>query len=1671
MKKLMTSTIILLPLLILAIMLTSGAIMSLIRHIYVESVEFVENDTLILVMEDETAPPAHPLEVTVLPLKAGNRDLVFTVEDEKVATVDENGVVSAKFYGETYVTVTSKENKAASDKRKIRVTDKSVHAVELKEYNAEMYRGESQRLLAEVLPREANNKTIVWESSDEGVLSVTQSGEVSCKGVGTVTVTASSAEKPEIAATATIVCCEPLVSISAKDTPVVTAQKTAQFPEIVPYPSDATYEVEYSVSDPTVASVDGTGAIAFHRAGPVTVTATARDGRGNSDSVSVKYDCTYGYYMGALFGSVRAYTFDYDEIAAAGNALGIVFVKDPADSYREIVSVAFDRDDLIEYDEGGERFLLKDVGDETALGRVTITVHARKYDRQSGDVKEFADDVCTVEIVRKTSALSFIADGEPRSEVSITSKSVNLSELAAGDGGTMGVRATPANHTDTLSYSVDGDGSVARLEGETLVFTREGTATVSVAAGTASAELKVTYTQPSLTDKTLTLNEENAEQNIALSFTDAQNCEKAVLLFGVPEGYTAKIASGDDSVAGIEDKKIVPRKGGFADVTISFLREARTPAEDPAGQTVYTIHVFVDKPMEAADISFSANGKSIGSGTAYTTSKTSLTLTVTLNAPFGAMEGKELFFGDEKAEAPSEEGDKLLYQKTVNFSGEQTVSVVASVKYGERAADFDKKTGEQARNNCTLRSTDGKIAEGLTVKQGETLFAASGNRLSFPNIGEKTVLTVDASSPEPEDFVLTREAISFSAGTEVYLKAEISVGENNTAEITLEALKGTYGAQTVTLTVAGHTFAIAIEVAVPADELEVKYGASSLEEGETYSTLLPSLTFTVRISRKDKAPISDESQKVEYSRGGQTYSAEKKAGSYSFTVSHFSEEEIVVTSGLATFRFRLKKSAFSELALSYHLEYQDNGHPVALDPFTGEEGTLEYFFPRGLRNFEICVTLPEDPLRLGGFGDDADESFAIAEEEWTGYFDASTGKLYVEVPAEKTYFYDERITFRCAGREVELVFNCPGVMNVEMAGFDNKADAYKGYQQVRVFAKQSDYGGTETDYFRIPFTAYSEVGVTADPGYAVWNLTRVNDLGGETQTVTKQCGEKVVSGGKTYTIVNTDGRSKLMDGDTVIAQNGKYAEGQPRVTWVDVFAEEGYAHLYFGDFQGLAESDVQNDFFGNFGEKADWEPVRASVPDESGRTFTPTQNAYCYLRAEAGDGAPASAANRHFNFNVLEGGDLFNVFDAAGYYAHDKVVLHSDLYGPGELDDQPELRQKAEESGLFLNETTAWNVTDGSMLGKALLYGNGNQVSLQAKNLQLIDKVSGKNNSYGVNFGNIYNVTVKGANPEATINVLRQKIVLSVTYAYYCDLQYYTKGRPNGKTAYLKNTVLRHASQEVFQLYYKNESAYLENVVITDTVAGLTMENANEGEMNYYFRGFLDVLNHVNKKEIMSLLGDAAKGMESMIGTIVNEAEPYMEWFGKDNTELNFDTQRYANLVIYVYGGFLGTARTKCVNYWDGEKYVQVKSTAWNAQTEDKIGLKTVLNFLEVVVAWGYQSDNSADGGIKGENGTYYTRDMKELFTPSRYIRLLCQYKTSNGEELVENTSHIMWHIQQVFRDPSLIADRTQDHIADLKHSLDGVVWPDGTTPADAAAAEIRTLLSQTVLPEKKIYA
>ena len=1736
MKKLMISTIILLPLLLLAITLVSGAIASVLTHIYVESVEFTQNDTLVLVMDDEENPPTEQLEVNVFPLKASNRDIVFSVDDENIASVDENGKLVAKYYGTTYVTVTSAENRQVSAKRAVRVTDKRVHGIEIEEHAEDMYRGdESMRLLAKVFPADADDTNVIWESSDPKALSVTKDGVATCNGRGSgdgvVTVTATSLDDPEVKATTVIRCHEPLSGISAEDTPVITAQKTRQFPTVVPYPANATYSLTYTSSNTEIATVNDRGEITFHSYGLVKITATARDDREHTAAVSVDYNSTFGYYSGALFGSTREYTFDYDEIIGAGGALGIHFLEEvPEGSDHEITAVTFENpdpegDDLIEYDMAAQKFSLKNVGDELKLGKVKITVHANKYDSNDHTVKTgLTDDTCFVTITRKTKTLTFVAGGKESDALSLSNinpkMDVTFSELERDAQNAVVVRAAPANHTDEIQYFLNGASDCAQLEGKMLKFSKPGTAAVTVKAGTAEKTLTVTFTQKQAEDVTVTLSETAPEKSITLDFVSADNNSKGILEFTTPQGYTAKITSENEEIIKVEGQTLVPLKGGFATVVVSFEPTAGAAHSDVPAD--YTVHVYVDKPVMASDIAFSVGDRRLSSGETFVTSKSGAALTVTVNAKDGAMAGKELWLNGDLTPSSSE-GETLVYTKEFAFTGAQTLSALATVKHNSRAIDHGSEEAEVS-NNCKLRSTGGTIVSGLTVKKGETPFTEGSNKLTFNDIGEtsKTALTFSVENPEPADFVLRdnldTSALETALETGGYLSAEFSFADENTLTVELTAIKGTYnGDRTMTLTIAGKSVTIVLKVLVPADQIEVYYGGAALTANEDHTTFLSELEFTVKLSRADGQDISGECRMISAALGDRACAVQQQGSGVSLTVTaeldDFEKRALVFTAegGHATFGLNVQKLNVRNSTFTYHIEYSlgdDGGERKLTDQPIEADGDNEFYFPRGLNRFGIRITPEPDDRRLGGLDlepeREKDRNFTIAGEngDWVYEFSlpggGATGYLEITVPADKKFFYNDKVTFRFPNgkgglAEATLTISCPNVHSVELTdadasqSFDGSNTAmdgpvYKGYQQVRLFAKHSDFGdGKIVDYIRIPIKVQCEALVDGgDPAYAVWNLTRHNDNNGKTEAITWQCGTEVKYKGEIYTIVQVtvgEGNvhpSKLMKGGvdgTLIAQGGKYAAmDADRIPWVDVFAESGYAHIYFGNFGGLSEADVQNDYFGNFGEREGWQKTKQTVSDAqkegSGRQFAPSEYAYSYLRVAVGDGSVNSAqatmkdnaANKHFNFNVLQDDTLVNVFNAAGYYAHSNVVLHENLYGPGELDGNAKL-DDATRKGLIL---------DKAALGKTLIYGNGYQVNLQAKTAAM-----GKySESDGITIERAYNTVIKCANPTDTISKENQRMVLKMAYAYYCDLSYYYKFNPSGNAFYTKNTVFSCIPKTAIQLYYNDLSLYAENIVMTECGTAIQADNAKGQDIKIYYKGCVDILNYFNQPALSNL--NTAVG--SMFDMVVPGIKDYFEWHGKTVSAMAYPGQPGVDKIYVNVLAFAASDLDGKTYVWTDEGYKTLAEGGGTLSGGAKIVNKNLM-FLYYALTYEMMKgearlDNASANYNEGSLQFTGTADMDRLFTTDRYIRLLCEFKDVG----VKNYDHIKWHKDNAYRDQSLLEGR-KSHIEDLKDSLKNTKWADGSgvdgngDPYDPpVAASMNKLLSETVIPSKRAY-
>ena len=164
----------------------------------------VEDDVESVKVEPKTATVAPSktvqLKATVAP-EGASQEVEYKSSDEKIATVDKNGLVTGVAVGTATITVTSTDDSSKSDTAEITVKE-DVAPTEVKVTGSDkvLKTGGTKQLKAEVLPAEASQE-VNWSSSKKSVATVDENGKVTAKGSGTATITATSAVDEKIKAT------------------------------------------------------------------------------------------------------------------------------------------------------------------------------------------------------------------------------------------------------------------------------------------------------------------------------------------------------------------------------------------------------------------------------------------------------------------------------------------------------------------------------------------------------------------------------------------------------------------------------------------------------------------------------------------------------------------------------------------------------------------------------------------------------------------------------------------------------------------------------------------------------------------------------------------------------------------------------------------------------------------------------------------------------------------------------------------------------------------------------------------------------------------------------------------------------------------------------------------------------------------------------------------------------------------------------------------------------------------------------------------------------------------------------------------------------------------------------------------------------------------------------
>ena len=179
----------------------------------VASAEFGKYVTFVMLPETQEVYEGGKVAITpfVNPMDADNQSLIWTSEDEKIATVDENGMVTVtngKVGDVVTITATAADRGKVVGNCKVTIVKKpktvAVKKVKLTASKTTVKAGKSVTVKASVTPSNATNKSVTWKTSNKKYATVNSKGKVTTKKAGkghTVTITATSKSNSKIKGT------------------------------------------------------------------------------------------------------------------------------------------------------------------------------------------------------------------------------------------------------------------------------------------------------------------------------------------------------------------------------------------------------------------------------------------------------------------------------------------------------------------------------------------------------------------------------------------------------------------------------------------------------------------------------------------------------------------------------------------------------------------------------------------------------------------------------------------------------------------------------------------------------------------------------------------------------------------------------------------------------------------------------------------------------------------------------------------------------------------------------------------------------------------------------------------------------------------------------------------------------------------------------------------------------------------------------------------------------------------------------------------------------------------------------------------------------------------------------------------------------------------------------
>ena len=214
---------------------------------------------------------------TVLPAGDGvNRNVTWSSTDPSVLTVDKNGLVTYKGTGYASVICTTEDGGyQAFCNFYVNIP---VESLKLDYTDEIMSIGGQLRITAEILPLNASQRTVSWESSDTSVCTVDTNGLVKATGVGFATILCKTIDGSDLTAMCKIYVKQPVTSVVLNTKEIEVRKGTVFWLNATCLPENADNKLcAWTTSDKDVCTVDDDGKVTAVGSGTCNIVVTNVD--------------------------------------------------------------------------------------------------------------------------------------------------------------------------------------------------------------------------------------------------------------------------------------------------------------------------------------------------------------------------------------------------------------------------------------------------------------------------------------------------------------------------------------------------------------------------------------------------------------------------------------------------------------------------------------------------------------------------------------------------------------------------------------------------------------------------------------------------------------------------------------------------------------------------------------------------------------------------------------------------------------------------------------------------------------------------------------------------------------------------------------------------------------------------------------------------------------------------------------------------------------------------------------------------------------------------------------------------------------------------------------------------------------------------------------------------